>query len=153
MKDFVEIFSALLTPLIAIVVAYIAWQQYRVQRKMFNRQMYERRYVVFKAYMSFLVDIMRDGKLSYQRLGQFYAEASEANFLFADVIPNKREELYRRGLELAYAHERLYPDDGSPGLPVGEERTKVAKETGEHLMWFNAQVLEVRKLFQAEMGI
>ena len=152
-KEGVEIFNALLTPLIAILAAYIAWQQYKIQHRTFSGQMYERRYVVFKAFMSFLAEIMREGKVSYQRLGQFYAEASEADFLFTESISSKREELYKRGVDLAYSHERMYPSDGSPGLPVGEERSKVARENSGHLKWFYDQILEVKKAFKTEMRI
>lgn len=152
-KDFVEIFSAFLTPLIAILAAYIAWQQYKIQHKTLNNQMYERRYVVFKAFMSLFTDIMRDGKTTYQRLGQFYAEASEGDFLFSDAISKKREELYKRGADLAYARERLYPSDGSPGLPIGDERSKISKESSEHLKWFIDQIDETKKIFKSEMRI
>lgn len=152
-KEGVEIFNALLTPLIAILVAYIAWQQYRVQYRAFSGQMYERRYTVFKAFMSFLADIMREGKVTYQRLGQFYAEASEADFLFDSEVQSLREELYKRGIELVTTHERMYPSDGSPGLPVGEERSKVAHEKSEHLKWFFDQIKRTKTCFQKEMKI
>lgn len=151
--EWVEVFNALLTPLIALLAAYVAWQQYKVQHRAFNVQMYERRYIVFKAFMSFFADIMREGKVSYQRLGQFYAEASEADFLFDDAIPNMREELYSRGVDLVSTYERMYPRDGVPGLPVGPERSEVAKQAGDHLKWFFKQIPETKRLFKAEMTI
>lgn len=152
-KEYVEIFSALLTPLIAILATYIAWQQYKLQHSAFNVQMYERRYTVFKAFMSFLAEIMREGKVTYQRLGQFYAEASEADFLFGNEVQNLREELYKKGIALATTHERMYPSDGSPGLPVGEERSKVAHENAEHLKWFFEQIKGTKTIFKNEMRI
>jgi len=150
-KEIIDIFSALLTPVIAILAAYIAWQQYKLQHKSFNGQMYERRYVVFKSFMSFLSQVMRDGKATYPLLGQFYAEASEADFLFSDAISAKREELYTRGIDMVAGYERMYPSDGSPGLPVGTERSKVAQEHADHLKWFMAQIKETRRVFKAEM--
>ena len=149
----VEIFNALLTPLIALLAVYIAWQQYKVQHRTFNVQIYERRYIVFKAFMSFFADIMREGKVSYQRLGQFYAEASEADFLFGDAISGMREELYKQGVDLVTLYERMYPSDGTPGLPVGPERSEVAKQTGDHLKWFFKQIPATKMLFKAEMKI
>lgn len=96
---------------------------------------------------------MREGKTSYQRLGQFYAEASEADFLFSDTISSKREELYKRGVDLVYSYERMYPSDGSPGLPVGEERGKVASESTGHLKWFYEQIPITKNTFKKEMRI
>jgi hypothetical protein len=82
-KDVIDILSALLTPVIAVIAVYIAWQQYRLQHKSFNAQIYERRYVVFKAFMKFFSQIMRDGKATYELLGQFYAEAGEAELIWS----------------------------------------------------------------------
>jgi hypothetical protein len=152
-ESWVAIFQALLTPVIGILAAYIAWQQYRIQHRTFSGKMYERRYVVFKAFMSYLADIMREGKTSYQRLGLFYAEASEADFLFSDVISKKREELYQRGVDLQLSHELMYPRDGSPGLPVGPERSRVAHENTEHLKWFLSQIAITKDIFKKEMQI
>ena len=152
-KDIVEIFNALLTPIIAIIAVYFARQQYVIQHKTFNVQLYERRYIVFKSFMTFFADIMRDGKISYQRLSQFYAEASEADYLFSNLISEKREEIYERGLSFINTHEKLYPSDGSPGLEVGSERTEVAQENSAHLKWFIKEIKIVKASFKSEMSI
>lgn len=152
-KELVDVLSALLTPVIALLAVYIAWQQYKIQHRSYNGQMYERRREVFKAFMAYLSQVMRDGKTSYERLGQFYAEASEADFLFGEAAINKREELYSRGIDMVAGHERMYPSDGSPGLPVGAERSKVAHEHSEHLKWVFKQIPEVKRIFKAEMSI
>ena len=55
--------------------------------------------------MSYLADIMRKGKTNYQRTGQFYAEASEAEFLFSESISKKMEELYSKGVDLVALHK------------------------------------------------
>jgi hypothetical protein len=153
LKDLVEIFHALLTPLIAVLAAYIAWQQYRINHSSLRNQLYERRYAVFKSFMSYLADIMREGNTNYQRTGQFYAEASEAVFLFSKTISNKMEELYSKGVDLVALQEQLYPSDGSHGLPKGGERSKVAKEKGELLKWFYHQIKTTKELFKSEMKV
>ena len=148
-KDYVEIVSDLFSPLTAIVAAYIAWRQYQISFS----SLYERRLKVFMAFMSYLADIMREGKTSYQRVTQFYAEASEAEFLFKGKILNKLEELYKNGIRLVTLHEKLYPSDGSPGLPVGEERSRVAKEESDLLRWFVEQTKETKELFKKQMKV
>lgn len=153
LKEYVEVSNALLTPLIAILALYIAWRQYRIEHHSLNNQLYERRYAVFKAFMAYLSDIAREGKASYQRTGQFYAEASEAEFFFSKAISDKREELYSKGVALTALHERMYPTDGSPGLPVGEERSQVADDHGALLMWLLDQIRTTKKLFEAEMKV
>jgi hypothetical protein len=152
-KDWVQILNALLTPLIAVIAAYIAWQQYLTNHNSLRNQLYERRHAVFKAFMSYLADIIREGKTNYQRTGQFYAEASEAEFLFSDAIPKHMEELYSKGIDLVSLHEKIYPSDGSPGLPVGEERGKVVKETGDLIKWFLRQIKITKEMFKSEMKV
>lgn len=152
-KDLVEIFNALMTPLIAFFAVYISWQQYRVNRNSLRDQLYERRLAVLKAFMSYLADIMREGKTNYQRTGQFYAEASEAEFLFSEVITKHMEELYSKGIHLSSLHEQMYPFDGSPGLTVGEERSKVANDEGELIKWFSRQIKITKEIFKSEMKV
>ena len=115
--------------------------------------LYERRLKVFNAFMSFLADIARQGRSDYQRVGQFYAETSEAVFLFDAKVVDKAEELYKKGIELVFLHEQLYPSDGSPGLPTSSERSKVAQEQAALLRWFSEQIREVRELFKRQMQV
>lgn len=151
LKDVAEALSALLTPLIALLAAHIAWQQYRVQHRSYNGQMYERRRVVFGAFMTFLSGIMRDGRTGYDSLGKFNADASEADFLFSEKVVKKRDELYERALAMIAGYEKMYPPDGSPELPVGPERSRYAQEHADHLKWFFKQIPLIRDLFKAEM--
>jgi hypothetical protein len=53
-KDYVDIFSALLTPTIALITTYIAIQQYRRERAKFRHELYDRRLAVFKAASNYL---------------------------------------------------------------------------------------------------
>ena len=103
--------------------------------------------------MSYLRNIMREAKTTHERAGQFYADASEAHFLFSKTITTKMEELYSKGLDLVALCEKLYPSDGSPGLPVGDERNQVSKERAELVKWFHKQIIVTKELFKAEMMI
>ncbi len=153
MRDYVQIFQGLLTPLIALLALYIAWQQYQVNHSSLKNQLYERRFKVFRVFMSYLADIMREGKTSYHRVLQFYAEASEVEFLFNDGIQNKLEELYEKGRKLARIQEKLYPSDGTQGLPQGDERNRIAEEKDDLLEWFESQIKETKELFKQQMKI
>jgi hypothetical protein len=45
----IDLLSAALTPLIAAIVAYIAYQQYRVNRLRLSHDLFERRLKIFEA--------------------------------------------------------------------------------------------------------
>jgi hypothetical protein len=48
----------------------------------------------------------------------------------------------------------MYPSSGEPGLPVGPERSKVAEEHGELLLWFLQDgITETRKRFRKYLAV
>ena len=153
MKNYVEIFSSLLTPLIAILSVCIAWQHYQINHSSLRNALYERRLKVFNAFMSFLTDTVRQGWSDHQRVMQFYGETSEAVFLFDAKVVDKAEELYNQGIELDFLHEQLDPCDGGPGLPIGSERNRVVQEQIALRRWFVEQIKEVRELFKKQMQV
>ncbi|MEA5571316.1 hypothetical protein [Calothrix sp. UHCC 0171] len=152
-KEIVDVLNALLTPVIAGTTVYIAWQQYQVSRLTLRKDLYEKRLRVYQAFMSYLSEIVREGKVHHNRVIQFYAEASEGEFLFDAELVEKADELYKQGIQLWYLHNQLYPFDGSPGLPVGDERSRVAHEDSELLEWFINQISTTRELFRKQMSI
>jgi hypothetical protein len=153
LKDLVDILSAALTLVIAGVVAYIAVQQYRVNKMHLRYESYERRLRVFKAVQTFLSVIARDGSANFHQCTQFYSDASEAVFLFKKEIQEYIKQLYYKGIDLTTLHERLYPSDGSPGLPKGKERSKVARKKKEVLEWFLNELDNSKWIFRKHMGV
>jgi hypothetical protein len=152
LKELVEISSASLTPLIAVLTAYIAWRQYQVSHSMLKKDLYERRLVVYKFVMSYLADIIRDGAVDYQRANQFYAEASEADFLFDDRILSKLKELYHEGLRLAYLQKKIFIPVNSSRLSP-DERDKLVDEESSLVAWFGEQPEQTKELFMKQMKL
>lgn len=80
-----------LSVVIAIVVAWIAYSQYRVQRHQFQLNLYKRRYKVYENARDF-AEISHDDAAYEKIASQCYSTRREARFLFDDV---KVEELLR----------------------------------------------------------
>src|SRR5438309_4518635 len=148
-KIIIEALSAGLTPVIAIVMTYIAYQQWRTNRSRLNYERYDRRLAVFKAVKAFYGEIGDAGTAKYGMVMRFYAATAEAEFLFGDDIRKHIEELYKKGMNLASLHEKMYPSSGEPGLPVGPKRSKVAEEHSKLILWFlQDAIAETRKMFR-----
>jgi hypothetical protein len=62
MKPYVDLFAALLTPVIAIIATYIAYQQYRANQLKLRHELYDRRLLLYNAVAEFLAHIVREGK-------------------------------------------------------------------------------------------
>ncbi len=63
MKELIEIFSGLLTPTIAIIAVYIAYQQLKTNRYRVRLNLYDKRFKVFRGLMDLLAHIMREGNV------------------------------------------------------------------------------------------
>lgn len=151
--SWIDILSALLVPAIALLGAYIAYQQYRINKARLRNETYERRLSVYKCVQRYLSEILRDGETTYERAAQFSTEASEASFLFDDSVQNKIDEIYQKSIAMVANQRKMYPPDGSPGLPVGAERSKVSEENTELLKWHVEQLTETRKFFAKKLGL
>jgi hypothetical protein len=145
--------SALLTPVIAVITVYIAYQQYRVSHRQLRHEAYERRLAVYKSLRAFLGEFAQTGKAEFPRAIRMLSDTGEAVFLFEPAISAYIESIYKKTIELEYLHGRLYPNDGSPGLPVGEERSRVCEEDAKIRKWLMAQLTESEKWFSTRMRL
>lgn len=153
-KTVVEILKAALTPLIAFIAVYIAYQQLRTNKIRLNNERYARGHVVFKAVQDFYGEMGDAGTAKYGMVMKFYAATAEAQFIFDDEITEHIEKLYKKGMDLASLHEKMYPSSGEPGLPVCEERSKVAEEHSKLLGWFLQDgIAETRKRFRKHLRL
>src|SRR5258705_7395765 len=94
--------KALLTPTIAVVTTYIAWQQWRTNRQKLVLDRYDRRLGVYEELRQILSLILRDAKASYDDLLKFRTSVSKADFLFGPEITDYIDEIYQRGVKLQY---------------------------------------------------
>jgi hypothetical protein len=147
--DYVQILSAALTPILGILAAYIAWQQWRTNHLKVRHDLYERRLVIYLAVMEFLACIIRNGKASDSEMVTFLQTTRESYFLFGRDIADYLEGIYKESVELQYQSEMLH----SPGsnLPVGEDRSKLAREKGDLSKWFGRQFVTSRDKFSKYM--
>lgn len=152
-QTWVDVLSALLTPAIACIALYLAYQQHQINAQRLRHETYERRIKVYKAVQKHLSIIMRDGKTTYPLCSEFYSDASEATFLFDSSVQEKIDEIYKKSIHMVYLHEQMYPSDGSLGLPVGEERSKVAHENSDHLSWHTDQLTALKTFFAKKLGL
>ena len=53
-NNWIDILSALLTPLIALIAVYVAYQQHKINKIRLQHELYERRLRVYKAVQTFM---------------------------------------------------------------------------------------------------
>ena len=70
-KGLSNIFSGFLTPVIAILAVYIAWQQYRINRYKARFDLFDRRYNIFDTLMNLLGHIAQRSDIADEKLNEF----------------------------------------------------------------------------------
>ena len=149
MKEIIELLSAALAPITAIVALGIAYRQYRLEKVKFRHELYEKRLAVFSSTMKLLSVVMRTANVKMEDLIQFLQETNQSYFLLGKDISNYLEEIYKKGVDLEFLNEQLHQN----GLPVGEERTRLAGEKKELLKWFSSQMVILRRKFAVHLGL
>jgi len=146
--DIIMILSGLLTPLIAVITAYIAWQQHKVNKNRLKNELYDRRAEVYAELDLFLTDFIRQGYTTFERSHKFYFQIARSRFLFKKDIQDYLQKIYKKSLECYNLQLKMYPERGQPGLPVGSERSKVANDQCEIIKWVSNQKINSIEIFK-----
>ncbi len=84
LNQLITLSSGLLTPLIAIMTVYIAFQQYKINRYKFIFDLFEKRYYVFKETSIVLRTL--SAEFDYENLNEFNQNTKERIFYFETDI-------------------------------------------------------------------
>lgn len=133
----VPILQPLLTPVIAGIVAYIAWQQWKANTLKLKLERYDRRMRVYQEVVGFLSLVMRDFNPTVPEVLTFRREAAEADFLFGPEIPAYIKEVGKKALDLHVARSQYRDMTQVP--PPGYDHQKVCNAMHELETWFSQQ--------------
>ena len=151
MTEIAEFSKALLTPVIAIVATYIAWQQWKTNQLKLHLDRYDRRLKVYEEVRQILSIIVRDTKASYDDLLKFKRAVSEADFLFGSDITIYIEEIYQRGVSLQHWSGE-YRDYNQP-KPEGYDHKKVCEGMHAEFDWFLKQFDPAHQKFKKYLNV
>ncbi|HWS89588.1 MAG TPA: hypothetical protein VN282_21630 [Pyrinomonadaceae bacterium] len=154
-KDYVDIFSALLTPTIALITTYIAIQQYRRERAKFRHELYDRRLAVFKAASKYLaivtsyntiIDTVQEEINAYN---EFVAANMESQFLFDKEDWLYLGNIHMTGTKRSMARLMLRSDDPASVKEYEQSLAEAAETHREQAMRLRevfVKYLDVKKL-------
>src|ERR1700745_63190 len=101
----IQVISALLTPLIVAIAVYVARQRWRTAHTKFSRGTYERRLPIYRAAMTLGVTAMTKGTVSSEDLHGFSIKTTDARFFYNDEIARFLEEMQQQALDLQICHK------------------------------------------------
>lgn len=136
MCDSFSLLQGLLTPLIAIVVAYISYQQWKTNQRKLKLDLYDRRMKVYETAKEFIMFFPND--CDTKRLEKLYDGSISADFLFKKEIPEYLATLYEKGFRLNNLND----------LCIENFTKEATDETASIHKWFGSQFVEVKKNFK-----
>jgi hypothetical protein len=139
-----QILQALLTPVVAVLALYIAYQQWQVNVRKLRLDLFDRRWMIYQAVIAFIVAVCRDFKVKADDIGTFRRATITADFLFGPEIPAYIDELCDRSIKLAAVHEK-YRSINDPPPPPDYDHNAIVSAMADGDRWFVAQI-ELRTL-------
>ena len=140
MDQIIELSKALLTPVIAVVAAYVAWQQLKTNRRKLKLDLFDRRYAVFEKISELIGSVLTSGKVQQGREIQFLVDTKVAGLLFGEDISQFDSEIYRKAVHLHALDAEL---EGS----TSEARTANIKAQQEIKEWYGRALEELQARF------
>ena len=142
----IKVLQGFLTPIIGVAVVYVAWQQYKTNRKKFRLDLYDRKLKVFEGLTTLLQHIVRQNTATGVQVQQYKMATLEAVFLFNEDIVNYLNEVKSKVHKLQSANKII-----DAKLPA-EKQTKASSEQSDLLDWFNIQLTKSTDKFREYMS-
>lgn len=92
--------SALLTPVVAILGCYIAYQQWKTSNLKLKFDLFDRRLEKYEAIYSFIADLLINGRLHLGSDVSYLKDTKSLQFLFDKEISAFAEAVYKKAAEL-----------------------------------------------------
>jgi hypothetical protein len=144
----IQLWLSLQNGLTAIIVVYVAIQQWKLAENKLRLDLFEKRYKVFDATRKFLVIILQEATFQNADLFEFYAGTADAAFLFKDKdgITSLLDSIRDHALKMR-ALGRQYSN-----LPVGNERTQLIEGESTELKWLTEELRNLGTKFHSYLG-
>lgn len=129
--------QALLTPVVAVLAALIAWRQWRTARNKLKLDLFDRRFAVYDAARNLLGSIATSGKVKEDELTKFLIGTREVRWLL-----NKEIEEYLRAIYIEAIHHQTTDDELGFANPEERKRLAHAKAAQRKVLLDKMQVLD-----------
>lgn len=124
--------SGFLTLLVAATVAYIAFQQYSINRRQYRLALFEKRMAVFNTTVTFIASVLQTTRPSLNDCIQFIRETRDHEFLFGADVRDFIDSVFKKATKL-----EMYNQMGAQN----------ASERAETLNWFDGKIKGAREIF------
>jgi hypothetical protein len=137
-----DVISKLAAPVIAGIVAYIAYLQWKLNKALVREKLFERRFEVFRSTQKFLTKISEKIDFDMSDLWEFSDAVQRSRFLFDEEIHTYLKAITDRALDLKLSTD-LMTDPSESGNMSAHSASRSASA-----IWLNNQLSVIFQKFQ-----
>ena len=130
-KSYLDYFQSALVPLIAIVTAFIAYRQWRIEKIKLTHDLFEKRFKVYQQFQIYKSLILQSGTCNIKDYELFISNTSESVFIFGKDMVKLKRDFEEKGMELWAIEQELESDKWTKD----EKYTKISRRL-ELQKWF-----------------
>ncbi|MFA8389736.1 hypothetical protein ACEPUD_06360 [Burkholderia ubonensis] len=130
----VQVGAAALSPVIAVVGGWIAWQQVRINRNKLKLDRFDKRFEIYEAAMAFVAHMVTNGAVHDESERDFQLKTRGARFLVSKEIDDYLSEIMKMAGQL-----RMVKIQMEMPLLSEAKREEVGNKWIEIQTWFQAQ--------------
>jgi hypothetical protein len=131
-SHFGRVLSSSITPVVAVVVTYIAVAQYLINRRQYRLALFEKRMAVFNSTMNMIAYVLQESNPEMPQCIQFMRDTGDHELLFGSEVGNFINEVYKKAM--------LLQTQIAVGPHTAAQQTQI-------LEWFTKQMGEGRTIF------
>lgn len=148
LKDLIQVVSGLLTPVIAVTVAFIARQQYKVNSLRLQNDLFDRRIKLYDAVLDLRLKMIGgSGSFTDEDLASFQVIIQPANFLLSEPAAAFLRVCEERAREYLDRKEEIKE------LDPGEQLRGLQKQNRETKQWFRMLGQELDSVFRSDLEL
>jgi hypothetical protein len=145
LSQLLQVVQLMATLTVAYFATRIAWRQANTARDKLKLDLYEKRFRVYQALLTFLEAILREGKVTAEFISAFNSSTVGKEFLFNNDVNEYLKEVKNKAMEWRTACDKiksLQPKDGF------EAEQKEANDTDHKLLkWLSDQPSQAPSVF------
>lgn len=139
-RDWIDVLTALLTPLVAIIAVGIAFAQWRTARHRLKLDLFEKRSAVYAAAHDFVFAVCAQSKATREEVQAFLRGTRGARWLFSREMEKLFEEMFWKAKRLDRLGEKMRSAPEAELDAINNEHLAICE-------WFDKQSRELDDMF------
>ncbi len=151
-QQFLDLSSALLTPVIALSMLYIAYQQWQINKINLRKELYDERLSIYESTIELIYTVQSLGYANNDHIIKFNRSTSNSVFLFGEDTTDYLKQVNNKALRLKHSNEAIQRLSKNVEKNV-KKLDDLSNIDTEIFTWFMDQPIIVENLFKKYLDL